>query len=215
MKQKLRQLSLLTSIVMFSVVMITSQGMLNTAYSEEIKAPIQSDSVGDIHVRAIFDMSSHVFVIDNFKVFDQKSGYKGLDHTSNTKPMLELWGAPDYSHMGLYYASDIIHKVGPGAISEISPEFDVFIQIYQGETVLRAFDYNDCMVADYIFTTLHDGDETFSGNTKFVYADVFVLECSGYMPVNPLFEKIVEKADTESSRDWEANQISTWSEEFR
>ena len=55
---------------MFSVVMITSQGMLNTAYSEE--TPVKSDSVGDIHVRATFDMSDHTFVVNNFKVFDQK-----------------------------------------------------------------------------------------------------------------------------------------------
>ncbi len=218
MKQSFRRLSLLTSIVMFSVVMITSQGMLNTAYSEEIKAPIVSDSVGDIHVRAIFDMSDHTFVVDNFKVFDQKAGFNGFDHSTNTKPIIELWGAPDISHMGLYVASDLIHTVGMRAISGTSPEFDAYIEIYQGETVLRAFDYNDCMVSNYIFTTLHDGDETFSGKTQFVYADVFELECLGYMPVNPLFDEYrnhKEKASTDSSFDWKEKQRSTWSEGFR
>ena len=213
-----RRLSLLASVVMFSVVMIASQGMLDTAYSEKIETPTASDSVGDIHVRAIFDMSDHRFVVDNFKVFDQKAGFNGLDHSVNTKPIIELWGAPDPSHMGLYVASDIIHTVGMRAISQTSPEFDAYIEIYQGETVLRAFDYNDCMVTNYVFTTLHDGDETFSGKTQFVYADVFELECLGYMPVNPLFENYQndkEKASTESSSAWKGKQRSTWSDEFK
>ncbi len=219
MKQSFRQLSLLASIVMFSVVMITSQVMLNTAYSEEIKAPVESDSVGDIHVRAIFDMSDHTFVVDNFKVFDQKAGYKGADHNQrNIVPVFQLWGAPDPSHMALYYAADLMHKIGPKATIGTDPVFDAYIEIYQGDTVLRAFDYKECMVTNYIFTTLHDGDETFSGKTKFVYADVFELECLGYKPVNPLFEEYKnnkEKAQNESSFDWAAKQRSTWSEGFR
>ena len=51
--------------------------------------------------------------------------------------------------------------------------------------IFRTFAYEDCMISNYVFTTLHDYDETFSGVTQFVYADVFEFECEGYHPSSP------------------------------
>jgi hypothetical protein len=191
--------------------MLTSQGVFDVPFANAVT----SDSVGDIHVRATFEMSDHIFIVDNFKVFDQKAGYKGVDHSRNISPVVEVWGAPDPSHMGLYYASDLIHKVGTQVNSGTSPEFDVLFEIYQGDIVLRAFDYNDCMITNYVFTTLHDGEETFSGKTQFVYADVFEMECSGYQPLNPLLNQYIERAKNTSSHEYKQDQRPTWSAQFR
>ncbi|MEM2160875.1 MAG: hypothetical protein QXN55_07980, partial [Candidatus Nitrosotenuis sp.] len=52
--------------------------------------------------------------------------------------------------------------------------------ITHGIKTLRKLAYTDCRITNYYVTTLHDNDETFSGKTKFVYADVFAFECGGY-----------------------------------
>ena len=57
------------------------------------------------------------------------------------------------------------------------------------------------MISNYAFTTLHDYDETFSGLTQFVYADVFEFECEGYHPSSPLDNVSSEHAKNKSSLD--------------
>lgn len=190
-----------------------SQNMLN-AVSAEVINP-SPDSVGDIHVRGIFHINGNPYVIDNFKVFDQKVGFNGPENNRTEKPIVELWGAPDYTHMMLYEVADVTHFKGQSVHTATDIEFDVLFEIYQGDMVFRTFEYHDCMITNYIFTTLHDGEETFSGKTQFVYADVFQLECGGYFPGTPLRAELPEKADNESSKDWENRQKSGWSEEFR
>jgi len=59
-------------------------------------------------------------------------------------------------------------------------EFDVDISVTYGAKTIRQVAYTDCHITNYYITTLHDNDETFSGKTKFVYADVFAFECGEY-----------------------------------
>lgn len=212
MTPTIRRLSILTSVVVFSIGMIMLQGMSDTA---EAKLSFPSDSVGDLHVRAIFQLQNEQVVVDNFKVVLQKSGYKGPDQLVSTKPIVEVWGAPDYTHLGLYQIADNTHNIGAKGVTSSGVEFDVVFEIYKNNMIFRTFAYEDCMISNYVFTTLHDYEETFSGLTQFVYADVFEFECEGYHPSSPLDTQPSEKADNKSSLDWEAKQRSTWSEEFR
>lgn len=214
MNQNIQRFSILTSIVIFSVLLLTIQQMLDLANAEEIKIhPV--DSVGDIHVRGTFQINGDPYVVDNFKVFDQKTGFTGPSRISTIKPTVEIWGAPDYSHMMLYEVADVTHYKGLKPNTATNIEFDVLFEIYQDDMVFRTFEYHDCMITNYVFTTLHDGEETFSGLTQFVYADVFQLECNGYFPGSPMHGELPDKADNESSTDWELQQRSTWTEEFR
>ena len=214
MNHNIQRLSILTSIVMFSVLLLATQQLSEAANAEEIQtSPV--DSVGDIHVRSTFDINGYPYVVDNFKVFDQKLGFNAPSESKTPKPTVEIWGAPDYTHMMLYEVADVTHYKGQSLITATDVEFDVLFEIYQGDMVFRTFEYHDCMITNYVFTTLHDGEETFSGLTQFVYADVFQLECGGYFPGSPLQGEIPEKADNESSADWQLQQRSTWTEEFR
>ena len=208
------QLPFLTFIAIFSIAVTVSQSTFDSTYAEE-SDPILSDSVGDIHVKSTFEINGDTFVVDNFKVFDQKIGFNGPAHASTLKPTVEVWGAPDYSHMALYEVADVTHVKGQQAITAVDIEFNVLFEIYQGDLIFRTFEYRDCMVTNYVFTTLHDGEETFSGLTQFVYADVFEFECEGYHPDSPLNDRLTEKASTPSSMDWESQQKPTWSEKFR
>ena len=212
MTQTRRRLSILTSVAVFSIGMILLQGIYDDA---EARLSSPSDSVGDIHVRAIFQMNDHEVVVDNFKVVTQKSGFNGPSQQITTKPIVEVWGAPDYTHLSLYQVADVTHNVGQKGVTSTGVEFDVVFEIYKNNMIFRTFDYQDCMITNYVFTTLHDYDETFSGITQFVYADVFEFECEGYHPSSPLDDRQYVHADNKSSLDWESEQRSTWSEEFR
>lgn len=160
--------------------MFTSQGLLDSFYVGATKTP--SDSVGDIHVRTTFSVDGTDFVVDNFKVFAQTEGYRS-ETVKHTNALFQLWGAPDYSHMGLYQIADKIHSGIPGTSSDV--EFDTYVEIYQEGLVFRVFNYHGCTITGYTFTTLHDDDETFSGKTQFVYADVFQIQCDGYVDYSP------------------------------
>lgn len=81
MNQNIQRFSILTSIVVFSVLLLTIQQMLDLANAEETKTPLV-DSVGDIHVRSTFQINGDPYVVDNFKVFDQKTGFNALLLTS-------------------------------------------------------------------------------------------------------------------------------------
>ncbi len=77
--------------------------------------------------------------------------------------------------------------------------------------------YSSCDIDDYSVTTLFDGDETYSGKTKFVIADAYTFECNGYAPHCPLclvaleeFKKgspdVVSTLDLQDMPTWEEHQ---------
>ena len=152
MNHNIQRLSILTSIVMFSVLLLATQQLSEAANAEEIQtSPV--DSVGDIHVRSTFHINGYPYVVDNFKVFDQKLGFNAPSESKTPKPTVEIWGAPDYTHMMLYEVADVTHYKGQSVITATDVEFDVLFEIYQGDMVFRTFEYHDCMITNYVFTT--------------------------------------------------------------
>lgn len=190
--------------------LLMTAGLFSQSYAEIAS----SDSVGDIHIRAKFQFSTEDAVVDNFKVFDQIEGFNVPGTKGLPAAKFSLWGAPDVSHMLLYHAADVIHT-GVQRSIDPSPEFDAVVEVYQGDLVFRSFSYHDCIVSNYKFTTLHDGDETFSGKTKFVYADAFEFQCNGYTPDCPFHYKPTAKADTESTLDYKEKSLSTWDKAYQ
>ena len=213
-----------TLFVMCSVVMMLQTS--NDAFAETsvpqwaqniektTSEPVESDSVGDIHIRATFDMSNGSFENNSFKIFTQVSGYKDLTKTKYQKAVFTTAGAPGWENMWLYHAADVQHRGYQKAIDP-SPEFNVMVEMYQGDTVFRSFDYTDCVVSNYYVSTLHDGDETFSGKTKFVYADNFEFTCSGMVLDCPFHSIAIDKAQNESTMDRQAKEHSSWGQNFR
>ena len=77
--------------------------------------------------------------------------------------------------------------------------------------------YLSCDVVDYTVATLHDGDETFSGLTKFVLADAFTFQCSGYHPHCPMCMVDTQKITTESigTSTSDLKDTQTWPDSFK
>lgn len=135
----------------------------------------ESDSVGDLSIRTTFKFSEGNEDVNSFKVFTQNSGYKW-----GQTPTFQLWGGVGADKEILYKTAEMSYERRGMAHDSDYDEFDVDIFVAHNAKILRKLAYTDCRITDYFVTTLHDNDETFSGKTKFVYADVFEFECGGY-----------------------------------
>ncbi len=135
----------------------------------------ESDSVGDLSIRTTFKFPEGTEDVNSFKVFTQNSGYKW-----GQTPIFQLWGGVGADKEILYKTAEASYERRGMAHDSDNDEFDVDISVAHDAKILRKLAYTDCRITNYYVTTLHDNDETFSGKTKFVYADVFEFECSGY-----------------------------------
>lgn len=153
--------------ILFAVLIATIFAM-TSAYAE-------SDSVGDLSVKTTFKFLQGEETVNSFKVFTQNAGYKW-----HQTPAFQLWGAVGDDKELLYKAAEMTYDRRGSPHDSDYDQFDVDVSVSHGAKVLRTLAYTDCHITDYFITTLHDNDETFSGKTKFVYADVFAFECGGY-----------------------------------
>ena len=166
---------------MTPIYLVLAMAMLATIFAANAYA--ESDSVGDLHVKTVFKFPKGNEEINSFKVFTQGSGFKW-----NETPSFQLWGGVGADKEILYDTAEMTYERRGAAHDSDYEEFDVDVSITHGIKTLRMLIYTDCHITNYYVTTLHDNDETFSGKTKFVYADVFAFECSGYkiMPASQL-----------------------------
>jgi len=126
----------------------------------------------------------------------------GGEKTSRSKPAFTLeknvGGTPH-----LYKAADEAQKyVQNSAYEFMYKYFDATVYIAAGGETLRAFEYRDCKVINYLVTTRLDNEEGYTGK-GIVYVDQFTFECDGYTPLNPAMKKMnpTEKAKTIGSSD--------------
>ncbi|CAE6487641.1 conserved exported hypothetical protein [Candidatus Nitrosotenuis uzonensis] len=170
------------STCLISILLFIPQGMTS---SQAENIPISSDTVGGLSIIAEFKFSQGNEVVKSFKIFNQKEGYK-MSQPPRETPVFQLIGGVGNDKPMLYYVTD-------STLSQMSAvkdytQFDVVVYLYRGNELLRELDYTDCMVSDYKITTLHDGDETFSGKTQFVIADTFEFKCGGYVLKSPVYD---------------------------
>lgn len=80
--------------------------------------------------------------------------------------------------------------------------FDVTVFLAAGGDVLRSFEYRNCQVTNYVVATRSDNEEGYTGK-GFAVVDQFAFECQGYVPLNPIMDKMNsnERAKTISSSD--------------
>ena len=172
------------------------------------------DTIGDIKIRAIFHFNKEgMEVVDSFRILNQLGGF-GLGEPIQ----FQLLGGVGSDKPKLYTATDKTYELGFQTASTDYRDFDVDVYLYHrgDEVAFRHFMYLDCDVAGYSVATLHDGDETFSGKTKFVIADAFTFSCLGFHPHCPVCMADMmkhESAKTTSSKDLRDTQ--TWQDVYK
>ena len=174
------------------------------------------DTIGDVKIRAIFHFNKHgEEVVDSFRIINQLGGYERPETIQ-----FQLLGGVGGDKPKLYTATDKSYAFGmSGAITSDYRDFDVDVYLFKrgDDVAFRHFMYLSCDVVDYTLVTLHDGDETFSGKTKFVLADGFTFQCSGYHPHCPSCMVDTQKTTTESvsTSSVDLKDTQTWSDSFK
>ena len=172
------------------------------------------DTIGDVKIKALFHFNKEgMETVDSFRIINQLSGF------SRDSPIVfQLLGGVGGDKDKLYTAADKMHERNFVLTGEDYSHFEVDIYLYHrgDDTAFRHFAYQGCDVVDYSITTLHDGDETYSGLTKFVLADTFTFDCEGMLSHCPacIKHRTIEVVDeTISSLDLRDTQ--TWSDIYR
>ncbi len=160
-------------LVFFSVLLISSDGMLNQASAEEY------DFVAGIHNEITFHFRDGIETV-NFPVFSTTA-----DLVSNVGPTFVVEGVVGKSPH-LHKALDEAYLYGRsnltgGASHEFNYRFfDVDVNVVQNGVVLKSFSYKDCEIADHLITTLTDDYESYlASNTGFAIVDSIDFRCSG------------------------------------
>ena len=173
------------------------------------------DTIGDVKIRAIFNFNKDgEEVVDSFRIINQLGGYN-MPETIE----FQLLGGVGGDKPKLYTVTDISYAQGQSSASNDYRDFDVDVYLFQrgDDVAFRHFMYLSCDVVDYSVATLHDGDETFSGLTKFVLADAFTFQCGGYLPHCPMCMVDTIKTTTESlsTSTSDLRDTQTWSDLFK
>ena len=172
------------------------------------------DTIGDVKIRTVFQFNKDgIEIVDSFRIINQLGGYQMAETAQ-----FQLLGGVGGDKQKLYTAVDKFYAQGMTKNNPNYSSFEVDVYLYHrgDDFAFRHFEYTNCNIIDYSVATLHDGDETFSGITKFVLADAFTFQCGGYQPHCPIciadFQTTTESESTSSS---DLKNTQTWSDLFR
>jgi len=173
MPQRFRQLFLLVSIVMFSVIMITSIGIPNFVFAEEY------DFVAGIHNEITFYFRDGTETV-NFPVFSTTS-----DLVTNAGTTFQVEGVVGNNiHLNKALDEAYFYRLSTltaGNSFEYNYRFfDVDVNIVQNENILKSFKYKNCEISSYGLSTLTDDYESYlASNTGFAIVNTIDFRCGG------------------------------------
>lgn len=72
-------------------------------------------------------------------------------------------------------------------------EFDVTVDLVQGEKTLRTFDYAKCGISNYKVKSEFDKAESFTGKDAFAILEQYTLICQGYKSSSPMYDAMMEE----------------------
>ena len=188
-------LVIIASVIVTSVILISYGTETKTFAEQKI---IDTNSVDDVSIMAVFHFRAGDEEIDSFKVFSQTSGF-----IRNKSPVFALQGIVSNDRPLLYEATDRTFDE-PNTRHEYS-QFEVDVYIHKGGSVYRHFSYTDCNVQNYWVDTEFDKEESYNAKTKFAVVDKFEFICSGYELMNPPYEKMIK--DEADAKVQAANEL--------
>ena len=176
-----------------SILLIPAGQVTKTFADEPI---VDTDSVNDINLRAVFHFGDETETINTFKLFDTLSS--GFDRT---KPLaFRLEGVIGWDRPLLYNAIDTTYIQGRN-IGQDESKFKVEVIFQHGEQPFRQFTYSDCQIKNYNVYTEYDKEETYNAKTKFVYLDKIEFECRGFSLGNPTYDTMIKDQTTERTAE--------------
>lgn len=173
MKQSFRFFSILVSIVMFSVIVMTSQELLVLSYAEEY------NFVAGIHNEITFHFRDGTDTV-NFPVFSTTS-----DMVSNAGTSFEVEGVVG-NNLHLHKAIDeaYVHRLSTltaGSAYEFNYRyFNIDVNIVQNENILKSLSYKNCEISEYGISTINDDYESYLvSDSGFAIVNSINFRCGG------------------------------------
>jgi hypothetical protein len=72
-------------------------------------------------------------------------------------------------------------------------EFDVTVDLVQGEKTLRTFDYAKCTISNYKVSSQFDKAESFTGKDAFAILEQYTFVCQGYKTSSPVYDAMIKE----------------------
>ena len=72
-------------------------------------------------------------------------------------------------------------------------EFDVIVDLVQGEKTLRTFDYAKCSISNYKISSQFDKAESFTGKDAFAVLEQYTFVCQGYKTSSPMYDAMIKE----------------------
>lgn len=159
----------------------------------------------------MFTQTSVLGFVDTF------SNDKNNDSTSGSQlyssPAFELEGAVGDYPMLYAAVDDNLSVISSTGLGKQLDGFNVDVELFNGDKVVRGFNYVDCRVTDYVVETQRDKEESYFKG--FALSNTFDFECSGYHPNNPMYDVMfntVERAQTVNTGD--LRETHSWGQGF-
>ena len=165
-------------------------------------APMREHRMADnMQVRATFDFDNGREV----SYFPELDQHNVLARANPTFTLTGLVGDHPLLYERVDENLDISFSTGAHNFLDM---FGVGVEIIRDDAVIRAFQYADCRVLDYVVKTEEDNEGSYF--KSFALTNEFDFECLGYRPLNPTHDALFEyeKPQLKSSLDYEAEQLA-------
>lgn len=190
----------LSVIIVFAIASFSGFKILDTDATPMAVQPEKFVFVEKISTTALFEFRDATESMP-IQQFTQTSGFgiKSGGHSRQTPTFTleKVVGSTPY----LYEAADQAYLYGS---SMEYPYKDFNVKIFESVDgdVYRSFEYEHCIITNYVVATRSDNEEGYTGK-GFAVVDQFTFECRGYEPHNPIMDKmnVVETVKTLSSSD--------------
>jgi len=118
-----------------------------------------------------------------------------------SNPRLTLAGLVENTPMLYKHVDDSLALTSSTGSTNFLEDFDVDVDLYDGDKTIRGYNYVDCRVVDYVAKTQTNNEEAYF--KSFANSNYFTFECQGYHPNNPVYDSMFsfEKAKTPNSLD--------------
>jgi hypothetical protein len=144
----------------------------------------------DVNPRVTFKFRDAT-VTHDFQLISQTSGFgnSGRGFTPEFTLQKTIGDTP-YLHKAVDETTQYSTRSG---LEYAYREFDVTIDIVQGNQVLRTLDYSRCGISNYKINTEFDKAESFTGRDAFALLEQYTFTCAGYVSSSPMYDQMVKE----------------------
>jgi hypothetical protein len=144
----------------------------------------------DVNPRATFKFRDAT-VTHDFQLISQTSGFGNAGRGFSPEFTLQkVIGDTPYLHKAVDETTQYSTRSG---LEYTYKEFDVTVDIVQGEKVLRTLEYSRCGITNYKINTEFDKAESFTGKDAFAVLEQYTFTCAGYVTSSPMYDQMMEE----------------------